>query len=208
MEFLNKKTGITALLLLFTVSISAQVAASQIFAESYRYESSGDYEKAIGELNSVNGYDYHKSLRLGWLYYLSKNYETSKKFYRQAVKVEPQAVEALLGLCYPLEAQKNSDELEKVYKQILALDKMNSKVNYALGNIYYYRKDFQQAEVYFDKVQHMYPFDYYSTLMSGWTKYFLGKKNEAKRLFNNVLIISPSDQSAKDGLNLSSKEVR
>jgi len=57
-------------------------------------------------------------------------------------------------------------------------------------------------------VQHMYPFDYYSTLMSGWTKYFLGKKNEAKRLFNNVLIISPADQSAKDGLNLSSKEVR
>lgn len=202
MEFLNKKTGIIAFLLLFTVNISAQVDNSQIFASSYRYESSGDYEKAINELNKVNGYDYYKSLRLGWLYYLSKNYETSKKFYRQAVEFEPQAVEALLGLCYPLEAQKNSDELEKVYKQILTLDKMNSKVNYALGNIYYYRKDFHQAELYFDKVQHMYPFDYYSTLMSGWTKYFLGKKNEAKRLFSNVLIISPADQSAKDGLNL------
>ncbi len=202
MELLNKKTGIIALLLLFTLCISAQVDPSQVFAGSYRYESSGDYEKAIGELNSLNGYDYHKSLRLGWLYYLSKDYETSKKFYRQAVRLEPAAVEALLGLCYPLEAQKNNDELEKVYQQILTLDKMNSKVNYALGNIYYYRKDFQQAELYFDKVQQMYPFDYYSTLMCGWTKYFLGKKNEAKRLFNIVLIISPGDQSAKDGLNL------
>lgn len=202
MELLNKKTGLFTLLLLFSLSVTAQMDPSQIFAASYRYESSGDYEKAIDELNSVNGYDYHKSLRLGWLYYLSKDYETSKKFYQQAVKLEPQAVEALLGLCYPLEAQKNSDELEKVYKQILTLDKMNSKVNYALGNIYYYRKDFLQAEIYFDKVQRMYPFDYYSTLMCGWTKYFLGKTNEAKRYFNIVLIISPGDQSAKDGLNL------
>lgn len=202
MEFLNKKTEIITFLLLYTVSISAQVAPSQIFAESYRYESSGDYEKAIGELNSVNGYDYHKSLRLGWLYYLSKDYETSKKFYRQAVELEPQAVEALLGLCYPLEAEKNNEELEKVYKQILHLDNTNSKINYALGNIYYYRKDFKQAEIYFDKVQQMYPFDYYSTLMCAWTKYFLDKKNDSKRLFNIVLIISPVDKSAKDGLNL------
>ena len=202
MEFLNKKKGMIILLLLFTVSVTAQVDPSQIFAGSYRYESSGDYEKAISELNSLNGYDYHKSLRLGWLYYLSKEYETSKHFYRQAVAQEPRAVEALLGLCYPLEAQKNSEELEKVYKQILTFDRMNSKINYALGNIYYYRKDFPQAEIYFDKVQQMYPFDYYSTLMCGWTKYFLDKKNEAKRYFNIVLIIAPGDQSAKDGLNL------
>ena len=87
----------------------------------------------------MNGYDYHKSLRLGWLYYLSKDYETSKKFYQQAVKLEPQAVEALLGLCYPLEAQKNSDELEKVYKQILTLDR-ELGMNY--GRYLYYRKDF------------------------------------------------------------------
>ncbi|MDD2245680.1 MAG: hypothetical protein PHC39_01200 [Proteiniphilum sp.] len=48
----------------------------------------------------------------------------------------------------------------------------------------------------------MCPFDYYSTLMTAWTKYFLGKKSDAKRLFNTVLIISPADQSAKDGLEL------
>ncbi|HBF95152.1 MAG TPA: hypothetical protein DDW66_02495, partial [Porphyromonadaceae bacterium] len=131
-----------------------------------------------------------------------KDYESSKKFYNQAIGLAPQAVEALLGICYPLEAQKKTDELETVYKKILSLDKANSKVNYALGNIYYYRKDFIQAEKYFDLVQTMYPFDYYSTLMSAWTKYFLNKKNDAQRLFNIVLIISPTDQSAKEGLNL------
>lgn len=202
MELLNKKHGLFILLFFVTVTVSAQVNPSQIFADSYRYESSGDYQKAISELHLLNGYDYHKSLRLGWLYYLSKDYESSEKFYTQAINLAPHAVEALLGICYPLEAQKKTDELETVYKKILLLDKSNSKVNYALGNIYYYRKDFVQAEKYFDLVQTMYPFDYYSTLMSAWTKYFLNKKNEAQRLFNIVLIISPTDQSAKDGLNL------
>lgn len=202
MEILNKKQGLVILLLAITVSVSAQVNPSQIFANSYQSESSGDYQKAISELNVLNGYDYHKALRLGWLYYLAKDYESSKKFYNQAISLAPQAVEALFGICYPLDAQKKTDELEAVYKKILALDKGNSKVNYALGNIYYYRKDFIQAEKYFDIVQTMYPFDYYSTLMSAWTKYFLNKKTDAQRLFNTVLIISPTDQSAKDGLNL------
>ncbi|ULB35778.1 MULTISPECIES: tetratricopeptide repeat protein [Proteiniphilum] len=202
MEFLNIKSLIILLFLAIVPMATAQINPSQVFSDSYSYEASGDYQKAIGVLQSVSGYDYHKSLRLGWLYYLSKDYETSKKHYRSAIQLAPKAVEALLGLCYPLEAQKKGDELEKVYKQILTLDKMNSKVNYALGNIYYYRKDFQQAEIYFELVQAMYPFDYYSTLMTAWTKYFLGKKSDAKRLFNTVLIISPADQSAKDGLKL------
>ncbi len=202
MELLKQKGMLLILLLVLSIAAEAQINPSQIFAESYRHESAGDYEKAISELNNLNGYDYHKSLRLGWLYYLSRNYETSKRFYRQAVSLTPSSVEALLGLCYPLEAEKNGEELEKVYKQILRLDSMNSKINYALGNIYYYRKDFTQAEPYFDKVHQMYPFDYYSTLMCGWTKYFLDKKNEAKRLFQIVLIISPGDPSAKEGLEL------
>ncbi len=202
MELLIKKTVLTFLLAAGLITASAQVNPSQVFANSYQYESSGDYQKAISELNSLNGFDYHKFLRMGWLYYLSKDYESSKKFYQKAVDIAPKAVEALLGLCYPLEAQKKTDELEAVYKKILLLDKVNSRVNYALGNIYYYRKNFMEAEKYFDLVQQMYPFDYYSTLMSAWTKYFLGKKNDAQRLFNTVLIISPTDQSAKDGLNL------
>lgn len=202
MEFLIKKTAILLILFAFGVSASAQVNPSKVFENSYTMEASGDYRGAINELASLNGYDYHKALRLGWLYYLSKNYETSVRYYQQAVKLRPKAVEALLGLCYPLEATKKTDQLEITYKKILALDPANSKVNYALGNIYYYRKNFAVAEKYFNKVVEMYPFDYYSNLMGGWTKYFLGKKNEAKILFNTVLIISPNDKSALEGLAL------
>lgn len=200
MEFLKKNIAIISLLFLFGVTASAQVSSSKVFENSYAKEASGDYQGAINELLRLNGFDYHKSLRLGWLYYLSKSYDASVRYYQQAVKLRPKAVEPLLGLCNPLEAQGKTDQLESTYKKILVIDPMNSKVNYALGNIYYYRKNFILAEKYYDLVVGLYPFDYYSNLMGGWTKYFLGKKNEAKVLFNNVLIISPADKSAQEGL--------
>jgi len=201
MEFLKKNIAIFILLAVFGVSVSAQVSPSKVFENSYAKEASGDYQGAINDLVGLNGFDYHKSLRLGWLYYLEKNYDASIRYYQQAAKLRPKAVEALLGLCNPLEAQNNIEQLEATYKKILAIDPMNSKVNYALGNIYYYRKNFMLAEKYFDLVVDSYPFDYYSNLMAGWTKYFLNKKNEAKILFNTVLIIYPTDKSAQEGLD-------
>ena len=202
MESLKKNVAIFMLLVVFGVSSSAQVNPSKVFENSYAKEASGDYQGAINDLVGLNGFDYHKSLRLGWLYYLSKNFDTSINYYQQAVKLRPKAVEALLGLCNPLEALGKIDQLEATYKKILAIDPMNSKINYALGNIYYYQKNFVLAEKHFDSVIGLYPFDYYSNLMAGWTKYFLDKKNEAKILFNTVLIISPTDSSAKEGLAL------
>ena len=202
MEFLKKRIAIFLLLVVFGVSASAQVRPSKVFENSYAKEAAGDYQGAINYLVGLNGFDYHKSLRLGWLYYLSKNFDISIYYYQQAVKLRPKAVEALLGLCNPLEALSKIDQLEATYKKILAIDPMNSKINYALGNIYYYQKNFILAEKHFDLVIDLYPFDYYSNLMAGWTKYFLDKKNEAKILFNTVLIISPSNKSAKEGLAL------
>jgi tetratricopeptide (TPR) repeat protein len=202
MEFLKKKRVIMIFLVMFGVSASAQITPSKVFETSYTKEAVGDYKGAINEIVGLNGFDYHKSLRLGWLYYLEKNYDESIRYYEQAIKLRPKAVEALLGLCNPLEAQKKNDLLETTYKKILAIDPTNTKVNYALGNIYYYRKNFALAEKHFDLVVSLYPFDYYSNLMAGWTKYFLNKKSEAKILFNTVLIISPNDKSAREGLAL------
>jgi hypothetical protein len=38
--------------------------------------------------------------------------------------------------------------------------------------------------------------------MSGWNNYFLGNKEEAKLLFNRILLMYPTDSSAKEGLGL------
>jgi Flp pilus assembly protein TadD len=48
----------------------------------------------------------------------------------------------------------------------------------------------------------MYPFSYDGLLMYAWTNYQLGKFADAKILFNKVLLLSPADKSAKEGLGL------
>lgn len=202
MELLAKKCAHVVLFMVLAVNIQAQVNPSKVFESSYALEAKGNYKGAIHELASLNGYDYHASIRLGWLHFLSKDYELSISYYEKAVKIRPLSVEALLGLCAPLEVLKKTDRLQAVYQEILRIDPMNSKINYAMGNTYYYKKNFAMAEKHYDIVVSMYPFDYYSNLMAAWTKYFLGKKNEAQQLFNTVLIISPNDASAKEGLGL------
>lgn len=67
------------------------------------------------------------------------------------------------------------------YKKILDIDPMNSKVNYALGNIYYYRKNFALAEKYYDLVVAMYPFDYYSNLWQAGQSTFWVRAMKPKR---------------------------
>ena len=54
---------------------------------------------------------------------------------------------------------------------------------------------------HFEKVINLYPFDYNSLLMLGWTKYKLQEFGKAKVLFNKVLMYSPEDASAQKGLD-------
>ena len=110
--------------------------------------------------------------------------------------------EALLGIVNPLAVQKKWNDVEQVYVSILKIDPKNSQTNFRLGQIYYNRKEYAKADKYFSTSLNLYPFDYDSMLMSGWNCYFLGKYSEAKELFNRVLLNSPLDTSAKEGLGL------
>jgi tetratricopeptide (TPR) repeat protein len=117
----------------------------------------------------------------------------------------PLSVEARLGLANPVIAIEDWTTLENTYNDILKIDPNNSQVNYKLGMMFYYRADYNGAAKYIEKTVNMYPFDYYSVLMLGWTYYNLGKTREAEVLFNKVLLISPDDASALEGLGLLKK---
>ena len=63
-------------------------------------------------------------------------------------------------------------------------------------------KDYTSAYKYFEKVVNLYPFGYDALLMYAWTNFQTGKTREAKILFNKVLMLSPGDTSALEGLGL------
>jgi tetratricopeptide (TPR) repeat protein len=142
------------------------------------------------------------NLRLGWLHYNAGLYKESMTYYQTAINLMPVSIEARLGYVYPAAAFGNMTEVINQYTKILEIDPQNSTANYRMGYIYYDKKDYATAYKYFEKVVNLYPFGYDGLLMFAWTNFQLGKTREAQVLFNKVLLTSPGDKSATQGLSL------
>ncbi|MBV6478762.1 MAG: hypothetical protein HGGPFJEG_01519 [Ignavibacteria bacterium] len=192
-------------IILFTCSIASGQSSKMLeaFTKSYEYEANADYVNAISVMESVYEQDsYELNIRLGWLSYKAGDYQKSLDYYGKSINLMPYSIEPKLGYNLPASALKNWDDVASKYKSILEIDPQNTFVLYQLGNIYYERKDFANAYANFEKVVNLYPFDFDSVLMFAWTNYQMGKLREAKVLFGKALLISPSNQSANEGMNL------
>lgn len=173
------------------------------FSKSYTEEKNADYVGAIMTIKDVyDAKSYELNLRLGWLYYETGQNKESMSFYQVAMLLMPNSIEAKLGYVYPAAALGNMDQVTAQYKKILEIDPQNTTANYKMGMIYYSKKDFPASYNSFEKVVAIYPFGYDALLMYAWANYQIGKTNEAKILFNKVLMISPNDSSALEGLAL------
>lgn len=202
MEILRR--SVVVIICLFApLYMSAQTLGTDemAFSSSYKLETAGDYAKAILAIKEINGPEsYETNLRLGWLNYLVKDYVSSKVHYEKCIQQMPYSIEAKFGLVYPLAALNSWDLVVSQYQNILKIDALNTTANYRLGLIYYNRKNYVEAIGYFEKVVNLYPFDYDSSLMLGWSKLLSGKANDAKLLFKKSLLIRPGDASANEGL--------
>jgi len=173
------------------------------FSQSLTYEYKGDYTNAIKEIVTIYTADsYEQNVRLGWLNYEAGKFTESVSYYEKALALKPMSEEAHLGIVYPASAIGNWDQVLAHYTKILANNPANTTVNYKVGLIYYERKDYTKAYSYFEKVVNLYPFGYDALLMYAWTNFKLNKTREAKVLFNKVLMLSPNDTSALEGLGL------
>ncbi len=193
--------GISTMLLSLFVTAQEEAKLQAAFKESYTQESVRNFTGAIATLAKL--YDeksYELNLRIGWLYYLNKDYPQSQSYYQKAVALRPYAIEAKLGLAQPLAALQSLDKLLQVYEDILKIDPQHSTTNYWTGVIHYNRRKYEQAARNFEKVVNLYPFDYDGNHMLAWTYLNLGKSNDAKILFNKALLIRPGDASCLEGL--------
>lgn len=183
--------------------VHAQDATQAAFEQSYAQEKTGNYKAAAQSILSVyNAKSYECNLRLGYLHYMNGTYTEAITYYKVAIDLMPYAIEPRLGYVYPAAALGKWDDVVTQYQAILKIDPKNSSVNYKLGVIYYNRKKYTQAYSLLEKVVNLYPFDYDGLIMFAWTNYRLGKLQQAKLLFKKVLLLSPNDKSALEGLSL------
>ncbi len=197
-----KKTFSLVLMISFLLHFSFAQTLEAAFSKSYTLEQQQKFGEAIAALKSF--YDennYELNLRLGYLENNAQQYTEAEKYYAKAVTLKPVSIEAKLGYVMPLSALGNWNKVGEVYDEILKIDPQNTYVNYRRGTMFYYNKDYKAALPYFEKVVNLYPFDYDGLLMLAWTNLLLGKNTEAKYFFNKVLLRSPNDASAKEGLS-------
>lgn len=202
---LLRKQSIALFFTVAALSLSAQnnKVLMTAFSQSYDYEAIAKYDAAISSLNAVySDKSYEINLRMGWLNYLAGKYKESVTYYQKAITLMPAATEPKWAIINSYTKLESWNDIVNTYLSILKLDPKNATANYNLGSIYYFRKDYFSAKKYFDVSLNLYPFGYNNILMSAWTNYFLGNKNEAVTLFNKTLLYSPNDKSALEGLSL------
>lgn len=200
--------SISKILLLAVIFITATKGFAQTnletaFSNSYKSETSGKYPDAIKGVKEV--YDeksYEVNLRLAYLNYEAGLFTESMSYYEKAISLMPYSIEAKFGYVLPAAAAGNWDKVLNQYFEIVKIDPQNSKANYRIGSIYYGRKDYANSFRYLEKVVNLYPFDYDGLLLFAWANFQLGKTKEAKLLFERVLLLSPRDASALEGLKL------
>ncbi|WP_299525811.1 tetratricopeptide repeat protein [uncultured Lutibacter sp.] len=209
MEILRKIGIIGVFIFLVKPVAFAQVNFSNLqeaFSKSYTLEAQGNYKLAADEIKAFyEESSYETNLRLGWLNYMAGSFNESIAFYKKAMELMPYADEPKFGYNFPLSALGRWNEVITMYNQILENSPHNTKAMYYLGTIYYNRSQFDKAIALFKQIIDLYPFDYDGLLMYGWTNLQLGKKKEAKVLFQKVLLNKPNDTSAIEGLALASK---
>jgi len=202
-----KNIASTVIIMFFVAATSGQSANFETtvkgFQASYLSEATGDLQSAIDDLKKVYQEDsYEINLRLGWLSYSAGLFTESASYYNRAIGLKSFAIEPRFGVILPTAAMGNWETVITQYKKILEIAPSNTIAMHRLGLVYYGRNEYDKAEVLFDKVVNLFPFDYDGLSMLAWTKFQLKKYREAKVLFNKALMNSPGGQSALEGLEL------
>jgi tetratricopeptide (TPR) repeat protein len=178
--------------------------SQQLWQNLNTAEKNGQYDDALefsrllreqyGELYLVN-------LRAGWLHYLKKDYASSLESYRRASVQAPGSVSALQGMASCSVDLGNSDQAIQTSSAILVIDPMNYQANRRLADVYFQKKNYERAELYYFKLSGLYPEDLDLAAQLGWCYHGQGRLDPARAIFNAVLIAAPGHASSRMGWN-------
>ena len=203
----NRTKALSILLLFLAMLLNGQAiaagGAADLYRASYQAEARGDYADALAkvrQIRKVSGASYFLSLRTGWLAYLAGDYAAAEASYREAVAAKPKVIEAQVGLTLVLFVAKKWRDLQVACQQVLDQDAKHAEVRARLAAGQYNLGDLPNAARGYRKLVDDYPgeLDYQTGL--GWVLLRMGKRAEARQIFEGVLAVSPDNVNAKQGL--------
>jgi tetratricopeptide (TPR) repeat protein len=170
---------------------------------SFEHERAEAYQDAIRALAPVyeaypNGYTVN--LRMGWLFYLNGNFNNAVAHYEVARSAAPFALEPKLGQLLPLLAQGRWPEAESVAYEIVSVDHYNYYGNMRLIVALRMQEKFEPAYQITLKMAGAYPTDLTFLAELALLNDARGNKDEAVRLFTDLLILDPENETARNYL--------
>ncbi len=200
-KYMNGLIKLFTLLLISTPIVAQTNATLLAFSKSIEFEKKAEYLPAIQSINSLNdSTSYDVVIRLGWLHYKAGLTLKAMQYYKTAIDIKPNAIEPRYGYTYPAYLLEDHSKLISEDENILKIDPNNKTINANLGLLYFYKKEYNKALPYFEKLVNLYPFDYECILNLAWAFAYLSKNADAEKHFNTVLFYSPKDKSALEGL--------
>ena len=195
-----KKVIISLILVIFAY---AQDNIKLAYYKSYNYEKMLDYKDAIKTLIPIyKKYpnDYTLNLRLGYLFFLNKNYNNSISHYTKASNILPYSIEPKLGLIRDYLKMGKSDNALTIANSIIKIDYYNYYGNLYLLKALKLKNNYIQAKEVANKILTLYPTDVLFLLELAKITYIDNPK-DAKIIFKNILILDPNNITAKEYLN-------
>ncbi|THB71245.1 MAG: tetratricopeptide repeat protein [Gammaproteobacteria bacterium] len=113
---------------LITATATANAEDTDFWSMSYTYEAEGKYQAAAAliEKNLNKSADKEFALiRYAWLNYLLGNYDDSISNYQKAIAINPDSIDAKLGITLPLLASQKYSKTKRYAKQVLEVSPWN-----------------------------------------------------------------------------------
>jgi tetratricopeptide (TPR) repeat protein len=170
---------------------------------SYELEAKGNSAAAIQAMREaveVAPDDYFPRLRLAYLELGARDYKAAAADYERAARLEPKALEPLLGWLLALNTAEAYGATEAVGQRALSLDPNNYLALSRLAWARYKLGHFAEAANAYKKVLEAYPADLEMRLGYGYAMLGGGNKPEARSAFQRVLAMVPGQLRAKAGL--------
>ena len=195
-----------AFFLLFTISLLSSSeefkSIKSAYFKSYDYEKVGQFKEAIKTLAPLakkypKGYTIN--LRLGWLFYLQKQYNTATSYYKKASLLNTQALEPKLGLIRVYLATYSFEDAQNIATEILKIDHYNYYANLYMAKALTAQKKYKISSAIITKMLTLYPTDilFLEQLLMNYkathSKYY-------KDVYESILILDPNNILARSSL--------
>lgn len=184
----------------YSASISAaKIAPKNVWSKSYTYEGLKKYVDAANVLEPMLNSDPSNEfllLRLGWLNYLQTKYNESFSYYKKALALNSDSIDARLGLTLPLLAQLRWKEAAIYAKQVIAMSAWDLTANTRLMTSESALLEWVVLEQHATEVVKHYPSDPSAIIFLARSQAMQGKKTQAIANYTLALQRSPDNLEA------------